>query len=193
MRIAVKLRMDGRFADLRRHLASPEGLLKAGCERLAADVQRHVLNLNRHATRAALDARSTTSARATNHYQEGARSIHVETGPGFAAVVVPIPGISRAFRDLTIAPRNKRALAIPINSIAYAQSADTLKAKGWQLFSSPRKPGICFGRRDGEVRALYALKSRVHQRQDRSLLPNDTAIRLALTRGAVDYLKGLGK
>jgi hypothetical protein len=104
-------------------------------------------------------------------------------------VVVPIPGITRAFGDLHITPKNKKALTIPINAVAYGVKASDLEDSGWSLFtlSSRQGPGagILFGRRAGtpSTVALYLLRKSADIPQDRGLMPSDEEMGEAIAYG----------
>jgi len=89
------------------------------------------------------------------------------------------PLLARAFRDITIKPRNKY-LTIPVSGSAYGLRMASFerrygklrflgrpgaKAKAAALFENGRKIGT----------AHYLLVQEVHQKQDRDLLPSDEA------------------
>ena len=157
----------------------------AAGESLAGVVQDHVLAASQSRHRTA----SRLGAPPTGHLSEGAANIHMVDAGGKAVVVVPIPGISRAFGDLHIRPRNKRALTIPINAVAYGVRAPELADRGWTLFTAKAKDGpgagILFGRksRKGSTVALYLLRTSADIPQDRGLLPSDDEMGEALAYG----------
>lgn len=193
MNITISIgNMDLSGIDRIREKMDPTRLSEAGATSLRRIVQRHLVALNRHKTRDWLNARSSTVAVSTHRYQEGAARTRIETGHGLATVVIPIPGISRAFHALNIAPKDKAALTIPINSIAYGKRAIKLQDEGWKLFRGKGKARrVLFGSKNGEVRGLYALLSRVRVQQDRSLLPSDQQVNAAVQRGAQLYINSL--
>lgn len=91
-------------------------------------------------------------------------------------VLIPTPAVRRAFHDVEIRPRNSKALTIPAAPEAYGKRAAVLAALGWSIFR-PRKKRFLMGARPGdEPKVLYYLVGRVHQPQDRSLLPSDEEI-----------------
>ena len=193
MNVTISIgKVETRGIDRIREKMDPTALAEAGVSTLAPTVRRHLLALNLHRTRDWLNSRSQTRAQPTQHFRKGAAAVYIQTGKGEASVVVPIPGITRAFKTLEIAPRMAGALTIPINSIAYGKRAGELQAEGWRLFrGNGRARRILFGAYDGEVRGLYALMSHVRIPQDRSLLPSDQQIASAVQRGAQSYINSL--
>ena len=178
------------YIDIERKL-QPEGAASAAAEVLAGTVQDHV--------RIAAGARHRTASRLgampTGHLSEGAANIRMEKEGGRAVVVVPIPGITRAFGDLHITPKNKKALTIPINAVAYGVKASDLEDSGWSLFtlSSRQGPGagILFGRRAGtpSTVALYLLRKSADIPQDRGLMPSDEEMGEAIAYGVTSAIE----
>jgi hypothetical protein len=169
----------------------PEFASFAAGEELAGTVQDHV--------RAASSSRHRTASRLgatpTGHLSEGAANIRMEEDGGKAVVTVPIPGITRAFGDLHIRPKDKKWLTIPINAVAYGVRAPEMQDDGWQLFSvqSKKKPGtrILFGREAGakSALALYLLRDEVDVPQDRGLMPSEEEMGEALAIGVSDEIE----
>lgn len=109
------------------------------------------------------------------------------------SVSVPIftPGISRAYHDLDIYPREAKMLAIPLHASAYGMQPrewNTAHPKGTpnELFlikSDAGNPILVRNdrrrRHKGELIAMYYLTPHVHQKQDRSLLPPDISMEQA--------------
>lgn len=116
-------------------------------------------------------------AQPTGHLTKGARLTHSTSGSDYAEIIIPIPGMSRAFRPLAITPQRASALTIPIAAQSYGQRVSRMRQLGWVLFR-PKGRDVLMGtpRGGGEAVALYLLKKRVEQRQDRSLLPSDDEI-----------------
>lgn len=84
-------------------------------------------------------------------------------------VVVDVPGVARAYHDLTIKPKTAKKLKIPLHRQAYGMPDDSLKY-------IKTKSGTEFLARieaDGALVFMYVLKDQVHQRQDPSLMPTD--------------------
>lgn len=139
---------------------------------------------------------------------------HLEQRPTFhatsnyAEVVIPIPGINRAFKDLTITPKDAPFLTLPLNAVSYGKRAATVRSLGYVLFRPPAKGahkadgkrydrykdllmGVPQG--GGEAVPLYLLKKRVEQRQDRTLLPSDAEIAKAASGAIMDMLDRIAK
>lgn len=127
----------------------------------------------------------------TGHLEKGARSVYFEASADYGEVIIPVPGISRAFGDVTITPTGAAALTIPVSPWSYGHRASELTALGWKLFRTKGEKsgrGILFGERDGKVEPLYVLKKRVQQRQDRSLLPSDADITRTAAKAIIDWV-----
>ena len=173
-----------RYHELEATIA-PDGAASAAGEVLATRVQRHVLRASstRHKTASRLGATPT------GHLSEGAANIRMEKAGANAVVVVPIPGIERAFGDMHVRPRKARALTIPINAVAYGVRAPELADRGWSLFTLSAKQGpgagILFGRkaRMKSAVALYLLRRSADIPQDRELMPSDEEMGEAMAYG----------
>ena len=157
----------------------------AAADSLAETVREHI----RREAGARHRTASRLGAMPTGHLEEGARrTIATREGRG-AVVTVPIPGITRAFGDLHIRPKNAKALTIPINAVSYGVRASELSDRGWNLFTMPARQGpgagILFGRKAGEAStvALYLLRKSADIPQDRGLMPSDEEMGEAITYG----------
>ena len=180
-------------------------LYSVGANALANEVKRHI---RREAPR-----RHNTAYRLggmpTNLLQKGANRVTVwhATDQG-ASVLVPIPGITRAFRDLTITPKEAQTLTIPIAGAAYGHRVRELTRMGWKVFRIPAKgakaitaPGehprkydqykdLLAGTHGGkDVTFLYALKKQVVVRKDRTLLPSDEKVTEVINRAIARTIK----
>ena len=143
-------------------------------------------------------------AQPTGHLTSAVGKINSAAGADFAEVAIPIPGISRAFHNLTITPKNKAALTIPIAAASYGHRVSELRGIGWAIFR-PRRvrgaepanqdSGVLFGKPQGggEVVPLYLLKKRVEQRQDRTLLPSDAEIGAAAAAAITGTIDRIAK
>jgi len=155
-------------------------------------VREHLLNVARtkHTTARALGAWPT------GHWGKAAEKVSkpdaLQTSGDAAVVIVNHPGITRAFRDIEIKPSGgKKFLTIP-------QVADTYGRRYYtalRMFGVPsvRTPGktVLPPRADG--RRWYSYVRRVHQKQDRTLLPSDAELLTAAQKGALSYVKLLTK
>jgi len=129
-------------------------------------------------------------------------------------LVINHPGITRAFKDITIVPTGGRQfLTIPLIAAAYNRRARTIpglfrptrkgaRATGFKIGADGRKVPIYPS--DQKMRVLsrngqgglvhyYALVRSVLQRQDRTLLPGDKELQRACKAGILDYVRLLRK
>lgn len=148
-------------------------LYSAAANAVAILVRGHLARLGswKHMTAARLgaqptgilgDAATRTTSNATSEYGE---------------VTIPTPAVSRAFHDVEIRPRSGTYLTIPASSTSYGRRAAVLAGLGWKIYR-PGKARVLMGKLgDDEPKLLYYLVTSVHQRQDRSLLPSDEAMK----------------
>ena len=126
----------------------------------------------------------------TGHIEKGARATQFTASMNGAEVIIPIPGLSRAFRPLTITPRTANALTLPVSSHSYGKRVGELRANGWNIFR-PKGKDALWGKLQDEDDAvpLYVLKKRVQLKQDRSLLPSDAELGGTAARAMLDYIR----
>lgn len=148
-------------------------LYSAAANAVAILVRGHLARLGgwKHTTAARLGAQPTgilgkaaarTTWRATGEYGE---------------VDIPTPAVRRAFHDVEIRPRSGTYLTIPASSTSYGRRAAVLAGLGWKIYR-PGKAKVLMGKLgDDEPKLLYYLVTSVRQRQDRSLLPSDEAMK----------------
>lgn len=129
-------------------------------------------------------ALSKAAERVTGSATEKAATVHV-VGSFFA----------RVFRDVTITPKESRALTIPMHAAAYGKRVGELKLQGWVFFmpktkdgKGKRRPILWAENPNGEILPMYVLATSVNQKQDRRLLPSDEAYLAAAEKGARNYL-----
>lgn len=151
---------------------------KAGAKSVVRNVHRYLRDLSgsRHKTANELGAAPT------NVIGRTAAVVHAEEREDGCYVVVPHPLFRRAFRDVEIAPRTARALAIPVNKASYGKPPRSMS--GLFIWSRRRKDGPAdkgsaflarsVGRgKTKRLELLYLLyRGRVLQRQDPTLLPS---------------------
>ena len=126
----------------------------------------------------------------TGHIEKGARATHFTASSDSAEVIIPIAGLSRAFRPLTITPRTANALTLPVSAHSYGKRVGELRANGWNIFR-PKGKDALWGKLQDEDDAvpLYVLKKRVQLKQDRSLLPSDAELGGTAARAMLDYIR----
>lgn len=103
------------------------------------------------------------------------------------SVVVDVPGITRAYKDLTIRPINAKHLAIPLHRSAYGLKPREVEG----LFYAQNKRGteMLAKTEGGALVVMYILKDVVHQRKDPTLMPSDQTLVDAITRNLGEILK----
>lgn len=174
----LKVRFTGRDALVRDVLAvvGPEGrrgLMSVGAKALHALVRRHL----RDAARTRHKWAGRLGARPTGHLERGARAVTWHASASRGAVEVAVPGITRAFGDLTVRPVHADKLTVPACAVSYGRRAAEAKALGWRLFRGRgRGERILFGRKGRETRVLYWLRDEVTLPMDRGLLPDDRTV-----------------
>jgi len=158
-------------------------LFAVAANALRMEVQRHLrANAPRHHIWA-----EKLGAPPTRLHEKGAARVTSNSSENNAQVVIPIPGIGRAFHDVTISPVAAQYLTVPVSAHAYSHRVGELVRMGWIVFR-PKGHDVLMGKqrksKDAPV-SLYALKNQVKQRQDRSLLPSDDTITNTVSRAMI--------
>ena len=133
-------------------------------------VQRHIRSYMREKHRSA----RMLGATPTGHYEKGAAAISMSADATGATVTIPIPGIARAWGDVSIRPGpGKSALTLPQAAISYGRTVAEIRALGWKVFR-PKGKSVLMGEppAGGEATILYSLVGGVVQRRDPSLMPS---------------------
>ena len=99
-------------------------------------------------------------------------------------VNVDIPGISRAYHDVTIRPIRARALTIPIHQSAYGK-----KAADFNDLFKPKGKNILARNVNGNLVAMFALAKSAFQKQDSSLMPTDENLASGIFRALCQKIK----
>ena len=160
---------------------------RASMHALAADELAETIGA--HIRRYAMSKHATArrfGAQPTRHYENGVGRISTIADSSRGYVVIPIPGISRAWGPVEITPVRANRLTIPITpggQTVYGKTVGELRALGWKFFQGPRgheSEDILFGYRgkgkEREVKAMFVLKTFVRLEQDASLLPTQEAL-----------------
>ena len=140
--------------------------------------------------------RAQSGATPTGHIEKGARATQFTASTNGAEVIIPIPGLSRAFRPLTITPRTANALTLPVSPHAYGKRVGDLRTSGWNIFQL-KDVGVLMGTppggdgksADSGAVPLYVLHKRVQLKQDRSLLPSDAELGGTASKAMLDYIR----
>lgn len=88
------------------------------------------------------------------------------------SINIDVPGITRAYKNLTIRPIKSNALTIPLHRSAYGKKASSFS----DLFVVKKKNGKAFLARsngNGGITMMYYLAKQVFQKQDKRLMPSD--------------------
>lgn len=165
----------------------------AAAEALAEMAGAHIRSYagSKHGTATAFGASPT------RHYEDGANAISTSADAEAGRVTIPIPGLSRAWGDVTIKPGpGKSKLTIPARSggsEVYGKTVDTLRAHGWRFASGRRgtpQENLLFGRFQDEKasKVMFILKESVTQRQDSTLMPTEDEMAKRATDAVVEYV-----
>lgn len=147
-------------------------LNRVGVNAATAKVQRHIRSyaMGKH------NSATLLGASHTGHYEKGAAAITSSSSADKAEVVIPIPGISRAYHDIhhtTPTKYGKNYLTIPKHRDAYGHTVPELKTRGWKIFRPGKKLCLLGYRNKGDKPVmLYALAKAVKQPKDPRLLPS---------------------
>ena len=98
--------------------------------------------------------------------------VHPKAAAGLeASIDIDVPGVTRAYHDIDIVPKYRRALTIPVHRSAYGKKAADFD----DLFIFKNKNGNAFLARNqgGSLAMMFLLVKRVHQRKDSRLMPSD--------------------
>lgn len=87
-------------------------------------------------------------------------------------VHVAVPGVMRAYRDVTIKPVHRQHLTIPLHAAAYGKKAPDVHGLFPFWYG-----GLTLAKRElGAIVPWYLLVKEVHQPQDPKLMPTDKEI-----------------
>lgn len=169
-------------------------IYRNGGQYLARCIRKHMrmLAATRHSSSQKLGASPS------NHFKASDVLEPVVTESG-ATVAVTTLGISRAFHDLDIYPKEASALAIPLHASAYGMSPREINDRGlYTLFrinrkGSTEKGNVLYRNEDGQLIPMYALTAHVHQNQDRSLMPSDDDMSEAALAGIEKAIEAILK
>lgn len=188
MKLDIEVKLPAFDLD-RRIKTGMNSILRAAGTNLAACIRKHMRRLN-------ASRRSPLSGgRSSNHFSPD-KVLEPHVSNDAVTVAVAIPGITRAYHDIDIYPKEANALAIPLHESAYGISPRENNDRGtYQLFRIKKDgvPGNVLYRNgdDGELIPMYALTQHVHQVRDPSLMPTDKQMTDEALNGAVAALKAI--
>ena len=139
---------------------------------------------------------SRLGAAPTGFMEKAARKTVFHADAQHGEVVIPSPGFSRAFHDVTIVPTHGAALTLPVSEFSYGRRVKEMRSLGWHVFRPKGKDVLMgFNGKDdkSQVIPLYVLKKRVQQRQDRSLLPSDADLSTTASRAMLSEINRISK
>ena len=119
-------------------------------------------------------------AQPTGNLEAAAAAILPSSDERAAWCVITAAGINRALHPLTIVPRQKRALTIPVSPYSYGRSVPEM-AREAPIFRI--KDMLARAGSDGRPEYLYALKQRVVVPRDPTMLPAAEKLTDAAMRG----------
>ena len=139
--------------------------------------------LAHHATASRLSARPTGNL-------EDARVDAASDSAG-ATVTVAALGIRRALGPITIRPRTKAALTIPVAAIAYGRTVAYLKNNGFDIFRPKGKNYLATTEgkgKDAKMVPLYILAKRATLKHEPDLLPSQDTLAANALEAAREYI-----
>ena len=182
MKIDVEIKLPS-FDTAEKINNGMNSILRAAGSNLAKCIRRHMrhLNASRHSP--------LSGGKSSNHFSPEKVS-EPTVSQDAVTVTVDIPGITRAYHDIDIYPKEANALAIPLHESAYGISPRENNDRGtYKLFRIKKDgvPGNVLYRNDedGGLIPMYALTKHVHQVQDPTLMPSNQE----LTDSAIEGLK----
>ena len=155
---------------------------------IAAEISETVRG---HLRRYALDHHKTASklgARPTGNLENA--KVTASSGSDGATVTVAAPGIRRALGPLTIKPKYKQALTIPVAALAYGRTVAYLKAQGVNVFRPKGKNYLAYKENPKSKfsTVLYILAKRATLRHEPGLLPRRETLAANAAEAARDYI-----
>ena len=178
---------SGKIAALMRQLGpgNRRRLHDVGAKDAEVRIRKHLYRIasSRHASAAAVGGRPT------GHIRKGISAITRTANEREGVVTIPIPGITRARRDINMSTptsNGKKYFTIPKHSASYGHTVPEMKARGWKIFRPGQKKVLLGYRSKGDKPViLFALATKISQKKDPSLLPTTGEIYL----GAMDAMK----
>jgi hypothetical protein len=143
-------------------------------------------------------SRHTTASRLgatpSGHLEQMARAVEttlVSADDQAATLTINHPGIGRALHDVTIVPVNAKALAIPVNALAYNRRPGQFARDAMFVWQSKTTGNAFLAMRQPEKTMMpvlmYLLVRSVTQKQDRTLLPSAAELSDAGAKGALNW------
>lgn len=157
-------------------------------QEIAAEIQQTVQG---HLRRYALAHHKTASglgARPTGNLEDA--KVESTSDSDGATVTVAALGIRRALGPLTITPKDKEALTIPVAAIAYGRSVAYLKAHGVDVFRPKGKDYLAYQENPKSQfsTVIYILAKRATLKHEPGLLPGQEELEKKAIEAARGYI-----
>jgi hypothetical protein len=183
--VEIKIEMP-EFTVLKQIQQQKDSIYRNAGEYLARCIRNHMRMLaqTRHSSSSKLGAKPSNHFKASDVLEPVVKEDSVNVG-------ITTPGISRAYHDIDIYPKEARALTIPLHADAYGMTARELTDRGTKLFRIKKNgmPGnVLYKNEDGKIIPMYALTSHVHQVKDPTLMPTDNDMLEQATNGALETI-----
>lgn len=122
----------------------------------------------------------------STHYDPNKVTVAQRAVNGEAQTYVDVPGITRAYHDLTIKPKLRKWLTIPMHRAAYGKKATDIN----DLFVVRKKDGNAFlAKKDGSGLAfMYVLAKKAFQKRNSGLMPHDDELADAIFQKLTPYI-----
>ena len=131
---------------------------------------------------------SRLGARPTHNLEDA--EVEASYGPDGATVTVAAMGIRRALGPITIRPRTKAALTIPVAALAYGRSVAYLKNHGYDIFRPKGKNYLAYKENPKSQfsTVLYILAKQATLKHEPDLLPTRETLAANAAEAARDYV-----
>ena len=145
--------------------------------------------LTHHATASRLGARPTGNLEDAGDGDGGA-SVSATSDSSGATVSIAAKGIRRALGPVTIRPRTKAALTIPVAALAYGRSVAHLKSHGYNIFRPKGKNYLAYKENPKSQfsTVLYILAKQATLKHEPDLLPSRATLTANALEAARDYI-----
>ena len=155
---------------------------------IAAEVQQTVRS---HLRRYALTHHATASrlgARPTGNLEKA--EVDATSDSAGATVTVAALGIRRALGPITIRPRTKAALTIPVTALAYGRTVSYLRNKGIDVFRPKGKNYLAYKENPKSQfsTVLYILAKQATLKHEPDLLPSRLTLKANALEAARNYI-----
>lgn len=156
---------------------------------IAAEMQETVQDHLRSYALGHHRAANRLGARPTGNLEDAKVEASIDTAG--ATVTVKALGIRRALGPITIRPKDKQALTIPVAAIAYGRKVSYLESHGIDVFRPKGKNYLATTEgkgKDAKLVPLYILAKRATLKHEPDLLPGHETLAENALAAARDYI-----